>query len=135
MKTNIFINLPVKDLEKSKKFFGTLGYQFNPQFTNDKAACMVIEENIYAMLVTEPFFKQLTKRDVVDNSKGVETATCLSMESRAKVDEWVSKALAAGATENIVPEMSVGETMYGKSINDLDGHIWEGMWMDPKMVQ
>jgi len=134
MKTNIFVNLPVRDLERSKKFFGGLGYQFNPQFTDDKGACMVIDENIYVMLVTEPFFKQLTKRDVADNSKGVECTTCLSVERREEVDEWAQKALAAGATENVVPEMSAGDTMYGRSVNDLDGHIWEVVWMDPKMI-
>ncbi len=135
MKTSIFVNLPVKNVEKSMNFFKELGYEFNKQFTDEKAACMVIDENIYAMLVREDFFKILAKRDVADNSKAVECATCLSAESRQKVNEWADKAVSLGATENIVPEMNQEEAMYGRSINDLDGHIWEILWMDPKSIQ
>ena len=135
MKTNIFVNLTTKDLERAKGFFTGLGFSINPQFTDDKAACVVIDENIYAMIVTEPFFEKLAKRKAADNTSAVECAVCLSCESREKVDEFVQKALSMGATENIVPEMSVGDSMYGKSINDLDGHIWEFMWIDPKIIQ
>lgn len=135
MRTNIFVNLPVKDLEKTKKFFSGLGYKYNLQFTNQDAACMVIDDNIFAMLVVEPFFKKLAKRDVADVSHAVESVTCISAESKSDVDRWVKKALSMGATENIVPEMQQGDYMYGRSINDLDGHIWEIMWMDPKIIQ
>jgi predicted lactoylglutathione lyase len=135
MKTNIFVNLPVKDLEKTKQFFSGLGYTFNPQFTDQNAACMIIDENIYVMLVVNDFFKKLTKHDVVDNSHGVESTTALSMPNKEAVDAWATKALSLGATENTVPEMNIEDFMYGRSMNDLDGHIWEVFWMNPAKVQ
>ncbi len=133
--TNIFVNLPVKDLVKTKEFFSSLGYSFNPQFSNETGACMVIEENIFAMLLTEEFFTRFTKKQIADAHASTECINCLSMPSREKVDEWATKALSMGATENVVPEMQQGESMYGRSINDLDGHIWEIMWMDPSIIQ
>ncbi|MDD5050714.1 MAG: VOC family protein [Candidatus Pacebacteria bacterium] len=135
MKTNIFVNLPVKDLNHSIEFFTGLGYTFNKQFTDQNATCMIVDENIFVMLVVHDFFKKLAKRGVVDNSSDVECAICISAESKEKVDEWVNKAISMGGKENIVPEMNVGDSMYGRSVNDLDGHIWEVMWMDPKMIQ
>jgi len=135
MKTNIFINLPVKDLEKTKGFFTGLGYTFNQQFTDQNAACMIIDENIYVMLLLEEFFKRFTTKNVVDAHTGAECTTALSLESKEKVDEWANKALALGATENAVPDMGQGDTMYSRSLNDLDGHIWEVFWMDPKVIQ
>jgi len=137
MNTKIFVNLVVKDLERTKDFFAELGYSFNKQFTDQNAACLVISDDIYAMLVTEPFFKQLTKTTASWNRQGgTECTVALSMESREAVDKWAEKALKAGATENIVPEMQTPDgSMYGKSLNDLDGHIWEVFWMDPKSIQ
>jgi len=136
MPTKIFVNLVVKDLEKSKNFFTALGYSFNKQFTNNKAGCLVISEDIYAMLVTEPFFKTLTKTTASwKKETGTECTMALGLDSKQAVDEWAKKALAAGATENIVPEMQAGDTMYGRAFNDPDGHIWEVFWMDPKTVQ
>lgn len=135
MKTNIFVNLPVKDLTRSMQFFESLGYTFNPQFTNQDAACMVIDENIYAMLLTEPFFTRFTKKELVDAHIATESITCLSVEDKEKVDEWALKALSLGASENNVPDMQQGDSMYGRSINDLDGHTWEIMWMDPTTIQ
>ena len=96
MPTQIFVNLAVKDLPKTKAFFSALGYSFNPQFTNDDAACMVISDTIYTMLLTEPFFKGFTSKELVDAKKSTEAIVCLSAESRAAVDEIVSKAVAAG---------------------------------------
>ena len=135
MKTNIYVNLPVKDLEKTKKFFEGLGYKFNPQFTDDKAACLIICDDIFAMLVMEDFFKKLARRDVADNTRAVESAICITMDSKEKVDQWADKAISLGATENEVPEMKMEGFMYGRSLNDLDGHIWEVLWMDPNKIQ
>ncbi len=135
MSTQIFVNLPVKDLDKSIEFFTKLGFSFNPQFTDKNATCMIIDENIFAMLVVKDFFKRFTKKKIIDAHKGTECAVCLTVESKQKVDEFVDQALTLGATENIVPEMQQGDTMYGRSLNDLDGHIWEIMWMDQKIIQ
>lgn len=136
MKTDIYVNLPVKDLGRSAEFFRELGYRFNPQFTNQDGACMIIDKNIYAMLLTEETFRRFINKKAIANArKSVEAITCITLASRQKVDEWASKAISLGATENIVPDMQQGDTMYGRSLNDLDGHIWEVMWMDPKMTQ
>lgn len=133
MATNIFLNLCVKDLVKSKEFFSKLGYSFNPQFTNDSAACMVISENIYSMLITEKQFKVFTKKEIVNAHKATEVLTALSVDSKEKVDELLKKALAAGGTEHR-PAQDHG-FMYERSFNDLDGHVWEIFWMNPNHVQ
>lgn len=133
MPTKIFVNLPVKDLERSKAFFSKLGYSFNPQFTDDNAACMVIGEDIYTMLLTEPFFKTFTKKDIADASKTTEVLVALSADSRSKVDEMLGKALAAGAREARASQEY--DFMYGRSFEDLDGHIWEVFWMDPSAIK
>lgn len=133
MSTKIFVNLPVKDLERSKTFFAKLGYSFNPQFTDDKAACMVISEDIYTMLLTEPFFKTFTHKDIADAAKTTEVLVALSADSRGKVDDMLRKALAAGAKEPREPQEH--GFMYGRSFEDLDGHIWEVIWMDPKAIK
>jgi predicted lactoylglutathione lyase len=132
MTTKIFVNLPVKNLKRSMDFFGKLGFTFNRQFTDDTAACMVISEDIYTMLLTEPKFKEFTRKPIADATKTTEVLTCLSMESREKVNSLVDTALSAGATEAREP-MDHG-FMFGRSFNDLDGHIWEIMWMDPSAV-
>ncbi len=126
----IFVNLPVKDLETSKAFFGALGFSFNPQFTNESGACMVIEENIFAMLLTEPFFQGFITTEIADAHKTKEVLTCLSCSSRAEVDELVAKALAAGGTR--WKDAQDHGFMYGGSFQDLDGHVWELMHMAPK---
>jgi uncharacterized protein len=128
----IFVNLAVRDLEKSKRFFTALGFEFNPRFTDDKAACMVISEEAYVMLLTEPFFRTFTKRDVCDTARQTEGLFALSCESRAAVDEIVRKAIAAGGKPAMDPQDH--GFMYGWSFYDLDGHHWEVMWMDPKAV-
>ncbi len=133
MATKIFVNLPVKDLDKTKTFFSALGYTFNPQFTDENAACMVINEDIYAMLLIEPFFKGFIDKDIVDATKSTEVLIALSTDSRAEVDELVNKAVAAGGTETR-PAQDHG-FMYTRSYNDLDGHIWEILWMDPEHVE
>ena len=133
MSTNIFINLPVKDLDKSKAFFSSLGYSFNPQFTDENAACMVISDTIFAMLLTETFFKNFTDKEIVDAKKATEALICLSCDSRAAVDEVVRKAVAAGG--RIYKDPQDHGFMYGHSFEDLDGHQWEFMFMEPGHVQ
>jgi predicted lactoylglutathione lyase len=132
MSTKIFVNLPVKDLNKAMDFFSKLGFRFNPQFTDETAACMVISDDIFAMLLTETKFKEFTKKEIADATKTTEVLTCLSMDSKTKVNDIVGAALKAGATEAREP-MDYG-FMYGRSFNDLDGHIWEIIWMDPSHV-
>ncbi len=128
MATKIFVNLPVKDLNKSKEFFTKIGFTINPQFTDETAACVVISDDIYAMILTHAKFKEFTKKEIADSTKTTEVLTCLSSESKDKVNEMVDKAIAAGATEAREP-MDYG-FMYARSFNDPDGHVWEVMWMD-----
>ncbi len=132
MGTKIFVNLPVKDLDKSKEFFAKLGFTFKPQFTDKNAACMVISEDIYAMLLVEPFFKTFIKKEISDAKKSTEVLLALSAESKEKVNEMLDKALAAGAREPREPQDQ--GFMYGRSFEDPDGHIWETFWMDPKAI-
>jgi predicted lactoylglutathione lyase len=132
MGTKIFVNLAVKDLKRSRDFFAKVGFTFNPQFTDQTAACMIISDDIFAMLLTEEKFKEFTKKEIADATKTTEVLTCLSMDSKEKVNSIVDTALKAGATEAREP-MDYG-FMYGRSFNDLDGHIWEIIWMDPSHV-
>ncbi len=127
MTTQIFINLAVKDLNKSIAFFTKLGYSFNPQFTDENATCMIVSDNIFVMLLMEPFFKTFTDKEICDTSKALEVLNCFSAESREKVDEIVDTAIAAGATGH--PAKDHG-WMYIRSFNDLDGHHWEYAYMD-----
>ena len=128
----IFVNLAVKDMERSQAFFRALGFSFNPQFTNEQGACMVISEDIYAMLLVEPFFQTFTKKPVADARKSTEVLVCLSCDSREEVDALVKKALAAGGTAPNAPQDH--GFMYGHGFEDLDGHVWELVWMDPSAV-
>jgi hypothetical protein len=124
----IFVNLPVKDLNRTKEFFAKLGFTFNPQFTDENAASMVISDNIFAMLITESFFKRFTKKEIADAKKSTEAINALSVESREQVDEMIAKVLEAGGTETRDPEDH--GWMYGRSFEDLDGHQWELFYMD-----
>ena len=132
MATQIFVNLPVKDLKKSKVFFEKLGYSFNPQFTNDDGGCLVISDTIYVMLLTEPFFKTFTKKAIVDATKGTEVIIAISVETKDLVNEVVDKALNAGATKSNDPQ-DYG-WMYSWSFQDLDGHLWEVLYADPSGI-
>ena len=132
MATKIFVNLPVKDLKASIEFFTKLGYTFNPQFTDETATCMIISEDIYAMLLTHEKFKVFTPKEICDATKSSEVLFCLPCESREQVDEMVGKAVAAGGTTYNQPQDH--GFMYGHGYQDLDGHIWELMWMDPSAV-
>jgi predicted lactoylglutathione lyase len=133
METKIFVNLPVKNLNKSIEFFTKLGYTFNQQFTDETATCMIVTDDIFVMLLTEEKFKTFTPKELCDAKKATEVLVCLSTESRAKVDEMVGKAVAAGgATYN---EPQDHGFMYGHGFQDLDGHIWELIYMEPGAVQ
>lgn len=132
MNTQIYVNLPVKNLDKSKAFFSSLGYSFNAQFTNEQGACMVVSDDIYVMLLQEAFFQTFTKKPISDAKKSTEVLVCLSVESRAKVDETVAKAVAAGGTAPN-PTQDHG-FMYGHGFEDLDGHVWELVHMDPTQL-
>jgi len=124
----IFVNLPVKDLDKSIEFFKHMGYTFNPQFTDETATCMVIDENIFAMLITHKRFKDFTKKEIADAHKTTEVLICLSCDSKEQVDAMVSSAIGAGGKEH--RETEDYGWMYNRSIEDLDGHVWEYAWMD-----
>lgn len=128
MPTQIFVNLPVKNLDKSIEFFTRLGYKFNPQFTDENATCMIVGDNIFVMLLVEKFFQTFTEKSLCDATKSTEVLVCLSCDSRAAVDEQVRKAVAAGATTPRAPQDH--GFMYGHGFEDLDGHIWELMHMD-----
>ncbi|TDC12983.1 glyoxalase [Streptomyces sp. 8K308] len=133
MATKIFVNLPVKDLERAKEFYVGLGYAVNPQFSDENAACLVISDEIFVMLLVEPFFKNFTRKDIADATASTEAIVALSADSRAEVDELVDRALAAGGRPTMDPMEMDG--MYGRSFQDPDGHQWEVIWMDPSAVQ
>lgn len=134
MSTMIFVNLPVRDLPRAMAFFTALGLSFNPQFTDETAACLVIDEGIHAMLLTHEKFKTFTpKTAICDATKSTEVLIALSRPSRAAVDECVRKAVAAGGTTFRDPEDH--GFMYGHAFAALDGHVWELLWMDPNAVQ
>jgi predicted lactoylglutathione lyase len=128
MKRQIYVNLPVRDLAASKSFFQNLGFQFNPQFTNGVAACMIVSDDIYVMLLTEPFFEGFAANPICDARKSTEVILCLSCNSRREVDALVAKAVAAGGKVLKEPQVH-GEAMYGHGFQDLDGHCWEVMHM------
>jgi predicted lactoylglutathione lyase len=132
MSRQIYVNLPIKNMERSKAFFGALGFSFNPQFTNEQGACMVIAGDIFAMLLVEPFFQTFTRKPIADATKSTEVLVCLSCESRAEVDQLVKKAIAAGGSAPNAPQDH--GFMYGHGFQDLDGHIWELVYMDPNAV-
>ena len=128
----IFLNVAVRDLKRSMDFFGKLGFTFNPKFTDDKAACMIVNTEAFVMLITEPFFKTFTKKEICNTATHTEGLFAVSCGSRAEVDEMVHKAIAAGGKHAMDP-VDHG-FMYGWSFYDLDGHHWEPLWMDPAAV-
>jgi uncharacterized protein len=133
MFNQIFVNLPVKHLNNSVEFFGALGFSFNRQFTDDTATCMIVSDNIFVMLLTEKKFQSFTPKKICDATRNTEVLVALSMESRAKVNEMVRKAVAAGgATYN---EPKDHGFMYQHGFQDLDGHIWEIFWMEPAAIK
>ena len=124
----IFVNLPVKSVAASRRFFGALDYGFNEQFSDENTACMVVDENIFVMLLEHHRFSDFITGEISDATKATEVLTCLSADSRAEIDDVLAKALAAGA-KPWKPILDMGP-MYGCSFQDLDGHVWEYMYMD-----
>ena len=123
----LFVNLPVRDLSRSMAFFATLGFTFNPRFTDERAACMTVSRDAFVLLLTEPFFKTFTTREVCDTRRFSEGLFAISCTSRAEVDEMVQKAVARGGAYALEPQDH--DFMYGWSFYDLDGHHWEVLWM------
>ncbi|MGK5628743.1 VOC family protein [Streptomyces sp. URMC 123] len=132
MSTQIFVNLPVKDLERSKAFFTELGYSFDSRFTDQNAACLVIDDGIYAMLLVEPFFATFTPKEIADAGRTTETIVALGVDSRERVDELADRALRAGGRQTRDPDEE--DFMYARSFQDLDGHLWEVVFMDPSAM-
>jgi uncharacterized protein len=129
----IFVNLPVKDLKKSIEFFTKLGFGFNAQFTDDTATCMIVSDTIFVMLLTHEKFSTFTPNSICDARKSTEVLVCLSCDDAKAVDELVRKAVAAGGSTYNDPQDH--GFMYAHGFQDLDGHIWELMYMDPSAVQ
>ena len=128
-----FLNLPVRDLDASRAFFGGLGFAFDPKFTDESCACMVISDQAYVMLLAASRFADFTTKPTADARQSTEALFCLSAESREGVDELVDAALAAGGAPAAEPQDH--GFMYGRSFQDLDGHHWEVIWMDPAAVE
>lgn len=128
MTTQIFVNLPVKDLDKSVAFFTALGFTFNPKFTDENATCMIVGEDSFVMLLVETFFKTFTNKPLVDARRHTEVLVALSCDRRADVDAMVAKAVAAGGTTPM--ESKDYGFMYQHGFQDLDGHLWEVFHMD-----
>lgn len=129
----IFVNLPVDDLEASKRFYTEIGFRNDPRFTDETAAAMVVEENILVMLLTRARFRDFITGGIADPRTAVEVLNALSVESRDAVDATLDRALAAGG-KPWKPAVDLG-FMYGASFTDLDGHVWELTWMDPAAVE
>lgn len=130
----IFVNLPVADLEKSKSFYEAIGFTVEPKFTNEQAACMVVSEAIYVMLLTHDFWKTFTDKAIPDAHKNAQLMLALSQTDRSAVDAIVEKAAAAGGKADPNATQDFG-FMYGRSFEDPDGHIWEPNWMDMAAVE
>jgi uncharacterized protein len=129
----MFVNLAVSDLKRSMTFFSKLGFQFNPKFTDDNAACMIVGDDAFVMLLTQPFFQGFTRRAACDTTRYTEALLAVSCGAREEVDELVRTAIAAGGTHAMDPQDH--GFMYGWSFYDPDGHHWEVFWMDPKSEQ
>jgi len=128
MTKQIYVNLPIKDLAQTVEFFTKLGFTFNPQFTSENETCMIIGDNIFAMLIVEKRFTDFTKKPIADATKTTEVILAIDAQSREAVDEMLEKALAAGGTEYREPQDH--GWMFGRSFSDLDGHQWEVFYMD-----
>jgi predicted lactoylglutathione lyase len=129
----IFVNLPVKDLARSRSFFTQLGFRLNPDFSDDSCACMVVDQNVFVMLLVEERFRDFINGEISDATTATEVINCLSAESREQVDDTIAKALAAGG-KPWKPVIEDGP-MYGGSFADPDGHVWEVLWMDTTAAQ
>jgi uncharacterized protein len=130
----IFVNLPVKDLDRSVEFFTQLGFSFDPRFTDETATCMIVSDQAFVMLLVEDRFKDFTKKELADATAQTEAIVALSAESREEVDQLVDRALEAGGSPANEP-IEMEDFMYSRSFQDPDGHQWEVVWMDPSAVQ
>ncbi|MCD9021973.1 VOC family protein [Cohnella silvisoli] len=126
--THTYLNLPVKDLNRTKEFFSSIGFEFNPQFSDDKSACMVINDNTFVMLLTESYFQTFINKPVADVASAATGIIALSADSREHVDELADKALSAGGKQSKEP--ADHGFMYVRSFEDLNGHLWEIAYMD-----
>ena len=133
MTTQIFVNLPVKDLNETVDFFTKLGFAFNPQFTDENATCMIVNNDIFVMLLVEKFFKTFTKKELCDTIKDTEVIVALSTETREKVDQMINKVIEAGGKEHRKPQDH--GWMYGRSFEDINGHLWEVIYMDKNALK
>lgn len=132
MATNIFLNLAVKDLKRATSFFNELGFPTNPKFTNEKGACIVIDNNIYLMILVEEFYKTFTKKQICNAATTSEVLISISLESRYKVDEMIAKAVKAGGTD--YEQSNDYGWMYQRTFLDPDGHHWEVFYMDESQI-
>ncbi|PTV72819.1 VOC family protein [Agrobacterium pusense] len=119
----IFVNLPVKNIETSRAFFTALGFTFNPEYSDDRTLCMIVEENIFVMLLQEERFRDFINGDIADAKRSTEVLTCLSAGSREEIDRMIEAALASGGSR-WKPVQDHG-FMYAGSFQDPDGHVWE----------
>jgi uncharacterized protein len=133
MTTQIFVNLPVKDLNETVDFFTKLGFAFNPQFTDENATCMIVNNDIFVMLLVEKFFKTFTKKEICDTTKDTEVIVALSTESREKVDQMINNVIEAGGKEHRKPQDH--GWMYGRSFEDINGHLWEVIYMNKNALK
>jgi predicted lactoylglutathione lyase len=131
----IFVNLPVKDLDRSKAFYEAIGFRNEPKFSNEAAAMMVLSDTISVMLLTPPFYSTFTGKPIADAHRFSEVLLCISCDSRKAVDAMVEAAAQAGGKPDIGPKQDIGGMMYGRSFEDPDGHHWEPMWMDPRFAE
>src|SRR5215204_7027518 len=134
MSRMIFVNLPVSDLSRSRRFLEALGAVNEPKFTDETAACMTLSDSIHVMILTHDKFRQFTPRPIADANGASEVLLCLSADNREQVDSLVGRGVAAGGTADPAPKQDYG-VMYGRSVADPDGHIWEIMWMDPRAAE
>jgi predicted lactoylglutathione lyase len=135
MSRMIFVNLPVEDLERSKRFYEAIGAQNEPKFTNESAAMMVFSDTINVMLLSKPFYSTFTDKPIADAHAVSQVLLCVSCDSPTEVDRLVEAAAANGGRSDPGPKQDLGGMMYGRSFEDPDGHHWEPMWMDPQMAE
>ena len=131
----IFVNLPVEDLERSKRFYEAIGARNEPKFSNEAAAMMVLSDTIHVMLLTRPFYSTFTSKPIADAHASSQVLLCVSCESATEVDRLVDAAAGNGGKADPGPRQDMDGMMYGRSFEDPDGHHWEPMWMDPQMAE
>lgn len=131
----IFVNLPVGDLERSKRFYEAVGARNEPRFSNEQAAMMVLSDTISVMLLTHDFYGTFTTKEIADARRTSQVLLCIGCESPAEVDRLVEAAAANGGSADPGPKQDISGTMYGRSFEDPDGHHWEPMWMDASAAE